>query len=86
MTKVHESVHVLNFLYNHKDYAILDNAFSKIMKSFPKPIRLETDSILQDGNKSQNSDWERVVLNLKEDGSRILKKLVFSNNVTYTFQ
>ena len=56
------------------------------MESFLEPVRLETDSILQDGNKSQNSDWERVVLNLKEDGSRILKKLVFSNNVTYTFQ
>ena len=64
----------------------MDNAFSVIMKSFLEPVRLGTDSILQDGNKSQNSDWERVVLNLKEDGSRILKKLVFSNNVTYTFQ
>ena len=85
MTKVHESVHVLNFLYNHKDYAILDNAFSIIMKSFPEPIRLEIDSILQDCNKSQNSDWERVVLNLKEDGSKIVKNYFFRTALLVLF-
>ena len=54
------------------------------MKTFPEPIRLETKSSLQDGNKSENSDWERYVLNLKKDGTKIVKNLFFSNNVYYT--
>ena len=56
MTKVGASVHFLNFLYDHKDYPIFDNTFSIIMINFPEPIRLETNSSLQDGNKSENSD------------------------------
>ena len=43
------------------------------MKNFPEPIRLETKSSLQDGNKSENSDLERDVLNLKTDGAKIVK-------------
>ena len=38
-------VHVLNFLYNHKDYTNFDHAFSIIMKNFPKPIKLETNVV-----------------------------------------
>ena len=53
MTKVRESVHFLNLLYNHKDYANFDNAFLIIMKNFPEPIGFETNSSLQDGNKSE---------------------------------
>ena len=34
------------------------------MKNFPKPISLGTKTSLQDGNKSENSGWERDVLNL----------------------
>ena len=56
MTKVRESVHFFNFLYDHKDYANFDNAFSIIMNNFPEPIRLETNSSLQDGNKSEKFD------------------------------
>ena len=56
------------------------------MKNFPEPIRLETNSSLKDGNKSENFDWERDVLYLKNDGAKIVKKLVFSNNNAYTFQ
>ena len=56
------------------------------MKNFPKSIGLETNSSLQDGNKSENSDWERDVLSLKKDGAKIVKNLFFWNNVTYTFQ
>ena len=43
------------------------------MKNFPEPVRLETKSSLQDGNKSENSDLERDVLNLKTDGAKIVK-------------
>ena len=86
MTKVCESVHFLNLLYDHKDYANFDNAFSIIMKNFPEPIGLQTNTSLEDGNKSEISNWERDVLNLKKDGANIVKKLDFSNNVTYTFQ
>ena len=77
-------VHFLNFLFDHKDSANFDNAFSIIMKTFPEPIRLETKSSLQDRNKSENSDRERYVLNLKKDGAKIVKSLFFSNNVYYT--
>ena len=86
MTKVRESENVLYFLYNHKDYANFDNAFSKIKKNFPEPIGFETNSSLQDCNKSENSDWERDVLNLEKDEAKIVKNLFFSNNVSYTFQ
>ena len=55
------------------------------MKNFPEPIGLETNSSLQDGNKSENSDLERDVLNLKRNGAKVVKNLFFSN-VTYTFQ
>ena len=41
------------------------------MKNFPEPITLETNSSLQDGNKSENSDWERDVLNLKTMGQKL---------------
>ena len=37
MTKVCESVHFLNLLYDRKDYAKFENAFSIIMKNFPEP-------------------------------------------------
>ena len=53
MTKVRESVHFLNLLYDHKDYANFDNAFSIIMKNFPEPILLQTNTSLEDGNKSE---------------------------------
>ena len=39
------------------------------MKNFPEPIGLETNSSLQDGNKSEISNWARDVLNLKKDGA-----------------
>ena len=71
-------MHFLNFLYDHKDYANFDHAYSIIMKNFLKPTGLENNSSLQDGNKSENSNWERYVLNLKKDGVKIVKKLVFS--------
>ena len=57
MTKIREKVHFLNLLYDHKDYAHFDNAFSIIMKNFPEPIELETNSSLQEGNKSENTGW-----------------------------
>ena len=51
MTKVRESVNFLNLLYDDKDYANFDNAFSIIMKNFPEPIELETNSSLQNGQE-----------------------------------
>ena len=84
MTKFPERA-FLNFLYDHKDYANFDYAFSIIMKNFPKPIELETNSSLQDGNKSENSDWERDVLNLKKDGAKIVKNLFFRTTLLILF-
>ena len=57
MTKIRESENLLNLLSDHKDYANFDNAFSIIMKNFPEPIELETNSSLQEGNKSENTGW-----------------------------
>ena len=83
MTKILEKVHFLNLLYDHKDYANFDNAFSIIMKNFPEPIELETNSSLQDGNKSENSDWERDVLNLKKDEAKVVKSLFFRTTLLF---
>ena len=68
MTKVCESVHFLNFLYNHKDSTNFDNAFSMTMKNFLQPIGFQNNTSLEDGNKSEISNLERDVLNLKKDG------------------
>ena len=85
MTKVCESVHFLNLLYDHKDYANFDNAFSIIMKNFPEPIGLQTNTSLEDGNKSEISSWERDVLNLKKDGTNIVKNLIFRTTLLILF-
>ena len=49
MTKNRGSVHFLNLLYDHKDYTSFDNAFSIIMKNFPEPIGLQTNTSVEDG-------------------------------------
>ena len=77
MTKVRESVHFLNLLYDHKDYANFDNAFSIIMKNFPEPIGLQTNTSLEDGNKSEISIWEMDLLSLKKNGAKTVKNLIF---------
>ena len=69
-------MHFLTFLCDRKDYANFDHAFSIIM-NFLKPIGLETNSSLQNGNKSENSHWEKNLLNLKKDGTKIVKNLFF---------
>ena len=38
---------------------ILINSFSIIM-NFPEPIGLQTNTSLEDGNKSEISNWERA--------------------------
>ena len=86
MTKVRESVHFSNLLHDHNDYANFDNAFSIIMKNFLEWIGLQTNTSLEDGNKSEISNWERDVWNLKKRLGKYREKLDFSNNVTYTFQ
>ena len=55
ITKVRESVHFLNLLYDHKDYANFDD-FSIIMKNFPEGIGLQTNSSLQEGSISEISN------------------------------
>ena len=85
MTKIREGVHFLNLFHDHKDYANFDNAFSIIMKNFPEPIELETNSSLQDGNKSENSDWEKDVLNLKNDEAKVVKNLFFRTTLLVLF-
>ena len=85
MAKNPESVHFLNLLYDHKDYTSFDNAFSIIMKNFPEPIGLQTNTSLEDGNKSEISNWERDVLNLKKDGTNIVKNLIFRTTLLILF-
>ena len=63
----------LNLLCDHKDYANFDNAFSIIMKNFPEPIGLQINASLEGSNKSEISNWERYVLNLKKDGAKMVK-------------
>ena len=46
------------------------------MENLPETIGLETNR-LQEGNKSEISNWEKDVLNLKKDGVKIVKKLDF---------
>ena len=77
MIKNRESVHFLNLLYDHKDYTSFDNAFSIIMKDFPEPIGLQTNTSLEDGNKSEISIWEMDLLSLKKNGAKTVKKLDF---------
>ena len=78
-------VHFLNLLYDHKDYANFDNAFSVVMKNFPEPIGLQTNTSFEDGNKSDISNWERDVLNLKEDAAKIVKNLIFRTMLLIPF-
>ena len=85
MTKVCESVHFLNLLYDHKDHENFDNAFSIIMKNFPEPIGLQTNTSLEDGNKSEISNWERDVLNLRKDRAKIVKNLIFRTTLLILF-
>ena len=66
-------VHFLNLLCDHKDYANFDNAFSIILKNFPEPIGLQINASLEGSNKSEISNWERYVLNLKKDGAKMVK-------------
>ena len=47
------------------------------MKNFPDLIGFQTNTSLEDGNKSEISNWERDVLNLKKDGAKIVKNLIF---------
>ena len=56
------------------------------MKNFPKPVGLEINSSLQDGNKSGNSDWERDVLSLKKDGAKIVKNLFFRTTCFFSLK
>ena len=72
-------------LYDHKDYAKFGNAFSLIMKNFPEPIGLQANTSLEDGNKSEISNWETDVLNLKKDGANIVKSLIFRTTLLILF-
>ena len=85
MTKVRECVHFLNLLYDHKDYANFDNAFSIIMKNFPELTGLQANTSLEDGNKFEISNWKRDVLNLKKDGAKIVKNLIFQTTLLIFF-
>ena len=85
MTKNRESVHFLNLFYDHKDYTSFDNALSIIMKNFPEPIGLQTNTSLEDGNKSEISNWEMDLLSLKKDGAKIVKNLIFQTTLLTLF-
>ena len=47
------------------------------MKNFSEQTGLETNSSLQDDNKSEISNWGTDVLNLKKDGAKIVKNFIF---------
>ena len=51
------------------------------MKNFPEPVGLETDISLQDGNKSEISNWERDVRRWGKNR----KKLVFFEQLYLDF-
>ena len=55
------------------------------MKNFPEAIGLETNSSLQGGNRSEISNWGREVLNLKKDGAKIVKNLIFRTTLFILF-
>ena len=55
------------------------------MKNFPEPIGLQTNTSLKDGNKSDISNWERDVLNLKKDEAKIVKNLIFRTTLLILF-
>ena len=55
------------------------------MKNFPEQIGLQTNSSLQDGNKSKISNWERNVLNLKNIGEKIVKNSIFRKTLLILF-
>ena len=82
MTKNRESVQFLNLLY---DYTSFDNAFSIIMKNFSEPIGFQTNISLEDGNKSEISNWEMDLLSLKKDGAKIVKNLIFRTTLLILF-
>ena len=59
------------------------------MKNFPEPVGLQTNTSLEDGNKSEISNWEMDLLSLKKDGAKIVKNLIrknVKNNATDTFK
>ena len=56
-----------------------------MMKNFPEPVGLETNSSLQDSSKSEISDWEREVLDLKKDVAKIIKSLTFRTELLILF-
>ena len=63
---------------------IINHAFSAIMKNFSN-FGLEANSSLQDGKKSENSDWESDVLNLEKDEAKIVKNLFFRTTLLILF-
>ena len=75
----------LHLLYDHQDYTSIDNAFSITMKNFPEPIGLQTNTSLEDGNKSEISNWEMDLLSLKKDGAKIVKNLIFRTTLLILF-
>ena len=59
------------------------------MKIFPESVRLQTNTSLKDGNKTEISNWEMDLLSLKKDGAKIVKNLIrknVKNNATDIFK
>ena len=55
------------------------------MKNFPEPIGFQTNTSLEDGNKSEISNWEMDLLSLKKDGAKIVKNLIFRTTLLILF-
>ena len=54
------------------------------MENLPEPIGLETNRS-QEGNRSEISNWGKDVLNLKKDGVKIVKNLIFRTTLLILF-
>ena len=55
------------------------------MKNFPEPIGFQTNTSLEDGNKSEISNWEMDLLSLKKDGAKVVNILIFRTTLLILF-
>ena len=55
------------------------------MKIFPESVRLQTNTSLKDGNKTEISNWEMDLLSLKKDGAKVVNILIFRTTLLILF-
>ena len=55
------------------------------MKNFPESIGFQTNTSLEDGNKSEFSNWEMDLLSLKKDGAKVVNIFIFRATLLILF-